>query len=129
MGILNSKDPFDAFGISHGYLNVVFVAERRTGIEVRSFDEDAFYCVEGLFFFFCSKVMQVVQNGTIQIVAETIWLVLGQRFSCLVEDLFEALEGCFGELKSSACSEVEAEAEIDDCSDYSWLLDFGTLPF
>ena len=27
MGILNSKDPFDAFGISHGYLNVVFLAE------------------------------------------------------------------------------------------------------
>jgi hypothetical protein len=129
MRFWHSEDTLDAFGASDRNLDMIFLSEGRTGVEIRSLDKDAFHSIEALLFFFGTEVMQIVQDGAIEIIAEAIRLIIGERLSGLIKDSLEPQERGFGKLKSSACREVETEAKINHCSDNGWLLDFGTLPF
>lgn len=73
----DAKDTFNAFETPDSYLDVIFCSEGGAGIQVRSLDKYALYRVEGLAFFFSLKVVKIVQDGAIQIVAKTVGLILG----------------------------------------------------
>ena len=110
----NAEDTLDTVQVSYDNLDVIFGAECRAGIEIRCLDEDAFDGVERRPSIFGLNAVQIVDDGAVKIMAETVETVPRHRQACLIGYPFQFVIRRFQLIETDGRREIQAIAKIND---------------